>query len=89
MRLYEWGIAEVDSAHESRTVGVTDQEDRARDRVLEALTELPDGIAARGWVTVVYYTSANNGSYLRHWSPVQASRDASGLVQWTTTGDDD
>ena len=79
MRLYEWAVAELDSR--PTPVGVTDQEERARDQMLEALTAVPLGISARGWVTVVYYSPSARG-YLRYESPVQVSRDACGAVRW-------
>lgn len=86
--LYEWGVAELSSGHGPRSVGVTDQEQRATERMLEALTALPPGVPARGWVTVVSY-SPSAGPYLRHESPVQASRDAFGAVHWAAIDGDD
>jgi len=59
IRLYEWGVAaDVRGGRRVAPVGVTDQEQRAQDRMLDALRAVPEGITARGWVTVMSYARA-------------------------------
>lgn len=86
MRLYDWGVAT--DAHGGRRVapiGVTDQEQRARDRMLDALGAVPVGMTARGWVTPMAYAPSVSG-YQRYEMTVRAVRDASGAVQVITDG---
>jgi hypothetical protein len=86
MRLYDWGVAT--DAHGGRKVapvGVTDQEQRARERMLNALGTVPAGITARGWVILMAY-APSAGGYQRYEMTVRAERDASGAVQVITDG---
>jgi hypothetical protein len=79
--MYEWAVAAGTGA-EARVspVGVTDKETRARAQMLEALHAAPDGIPARGWVTVMNFVSLING-YDRYHTPVRAERDSGGVVR--------
>ena len=85
-RLFEWGVV-TESAGRVRQspVGVTDQEGRAADRMAEALRAVPAGTWARGWVTALAYRPAWN-RYDRLHTLLLAVRDASGTVEWITTG---
>jgi hypothetical protein len=80
-RLFEWGVA-TERAGERRLspVGITDEEPRARARMLEALREVPDDVPARGWVTVVRYVPGLN-TYDRYHTPVRAERAGGGTVR--------
>lgn len=90
-RLFEWGVA-TGQGGECRLspVGITDEKPRARARMLEALGEVPDGISARGWVTVVRYTPGLPGlnSYDRYHTPIRAERDPGGAVRMLMGVDD-
>jgi hypothetical protein len=55
--------------------------------MLEALGEVPDGISARGWVTVVRYVPGLN-SYDRYQTPIRAERDPGGAVRMLMGVDD-
>ena len=81
-RMFEWGIA-TDSGGRLRLspVGVTDDEPRARARMLEALGAVPEGVPVTGWVTVLMYVPARNG-YDRFQTPVLVARAPSGEEQW-------
>jgi len=48
--------------------------------MLEALGAVPDGISARGWVTVVRYVPGLN-IYDRYHTPVRAERVPGGTVR--------
>lgn len=81
-RMYEWGIAtESGGQPKVSPVGVTDDEPRARTRMLEALGAVPGGVPVTGWVTVLVYVSSQN-SYDRFQTPVLIVRDASGGLEW-------
>jgi hypothetical protein len=86
MRLYDWGIAtDARGGRKVAPVGVSDQEQRARDRMLDALGTVPVGLAARGWVIVMAY-APSAGGYQRYEMTVRAERDASGAVRVITDG---
>ncbi len=55
--------------------------------MLEALGEVPDGVPARGWVTVVRYVPGLN-IYDRYHTPVRAERDSGGAVRMVLGGGD-
>jgi hypothetical protein len=87
MRLYDWGVAtEVAGGRRVAPVGVTDQEQQARERMVEALSAVPAGTVARGWVMVMSYLPSMSG-YQRYELTVQAERDISGTVQLTVGND--
>jgi hypothetical protein len=88
MRLFEWGIAtERGGQRRLSPVGVTDEEPRARARMLEALDAVPAGIPARGWVTVMRYVPGLN-IYDRYHTPIRAERKPGGEVRWIIGGVD-
>ena len=88
MRLYDWGVAtEVAGWRRVAPVGVTDQEQRARERMVEALSAVPAGTVARGWVMAMAYNPSMSG-YQRYELTAQAERDTSGAVQLTLTSND-
>jgi hypothetical protein len=88
MRLFEWGVATERAGERTLSpVGITDEEPRARARMLEALREVPDDVPARGWVTVVRYVPGLN-IYDRYHTPVRAERDPGGAVRMLTGGHD-
>ena len=85
MLLYDWGVAtEVAGWRRVAPVGVTDQEQRARERMVEALNAVPAGTKARGWVMVMSYVPGLCG-YHRYEPTVQAERDTSGAVHLTVS----
>jgi hypothetical protein len=88
MRLYDWGVA-VDVAGGRRVapVGVSDRQQQAQDRMVEALCAVPAGVAARGWVMAMAYVPRVSG-YQRYELTVQAERDASSTVHLTVSGDE-
>jgi hypothetical protein len=87
MRLFDWGVAtEVAGGRRVAPVGVTDQEQQARERMVEALSAVPAGTVARGWVMVMSYVPSMSG-YQRYELTVQAERDTSGTVQLTVGND--
>jgi hypothetical protein len=52
--LFEWGIFCPHAAGPGLSpVGVTDSAPRARERMLDALGTVPDGVVACGWVAVL------------------------------------
>lgn len=74
--MYEWAVAAgTGEALRVSPVGVTDDETRARARMLEALGAVPDGVPACGWVTVMDYVPLTNG-YDRYQTPVHVEGDA-------------
>ncbi len=80
-RLFEWGVATGQGGERTLSpVGITDEEPRARARMLEALGEVPDDVPASGWVTVVRYVPGLN-TYDRYHTPVRAERVAGGTVR--------
>ncbi len=84
--MYEWAVAS--GAGESlrvSPVGVTDEEARARGRMLEALRAVPGGVPACGWVTVMDFVSVIGG-YDRYQTPVRVERDPGGAVRWAAGG---
>jgi hypothetical protein len=87
MRLYGWGVA-ADAAEGRRVapIGVSDQPQRAQQRMVEPLREVPPGVTARGWVMTMAYVPKLSG-YQPCELAVQAERDASGTVR-LITGDD-
>jgi hypothetical protein len=88
MRLFDWGVAtEVAGGRRVAPVGVTDQERQARERMVEALSAVPAGTVARGWVMVMSYVPSMSG-YQRYELTVEAERDTSGAVQLTVSGND-
>jgi hypothetical protein len=89
MRLYDWGIeADVAGGRRVAPVGVTDRQQRACERMVEALCAVPGGVTARGWVTVVRYAPSVSG-YQRYELVVRAERDAGGAVELIPGGDSD
>ena len=87
MRLFDWGVAtEVAGGRRVAPVGVTDQEQQARERMVEALSAVPAGTVARGWVMAMSYLPSMSG-YQRYELTVQAERDTSGTVQMTVGND--
>jgi hypothetical protein len=88
MRLFDWGVAtEVAGGRRVAPVGVTDQERQARERMVEALSAVPAGTVARGWVMTMSYVPSMSG-YQRYELTVQAERDISGAVQLIVSGND-
>ena len=88
MRLFDWGVAtEVAGWRRVAPVGVTDQEQQAQDRMVEALSAVPSGTVARGWVTAMSYVPSMSG-YQRYELTVQADRDTSGAVRLTVSRSD-
>jgi hypothetical protein len=88
MRLFDWGVAtEVAGGRRVAPVGVTDQERQARERMVEALSAVPAGTVARGWVMAMSYVPSMSG-YQRYDLTVQAERDASGAVHLTVSSND-
>ena len=88
MVLYEWDVVtRAGRGHKRPSVGVTDEEQRACDRMLEALSEIPSGVPASGCVTVVYY-APSLGGYMRYQPRMRAWRDACGCVRWDVDGHD-
>ena len=87
-RLFEWGVATGQGAEcRLSPVGITDEKPRARARMLEALGQVPDGIPARGLVTVMQYVPGLN-SYDRYHTPIRAERDPGGAVRMLMGVDD-
>jgi hypothetical protein len=81
MWLFDWGVAtDVAGGRRVAPVGVSDQEQRARQRMVEALGAVPAGVQARGWVMTMAYVPSASG-YQRFDLTVQAERDASGTVR--------
>jgi hypothetical protein len=88
MRLYDWGVAvDVTGGRRVAPVGVSDQQERASERMVQALCAVPAGITARGWVTAMSYAPSTSG-YQRYGLVVRAERDASGAVQLLTVDGD-
>jgi hypothetical protein len=88
MRLYDWGVAtEVAGWRRVAPVGVTDQEQHARKRMVDALSAVPAGTVARGWVMAMSYVPSMSG-YQRYDLTVQAERDASGAVHLAVSSND-
>jgi hypothetical protein len=86
MCLFEWGVAaDVRGGRRVTPVGVTDEELRAQSRMLEALSAVPDGVTARGWVTAMAY-APSTGSYQRFDPVVRADRAADGEVRVVAGG---
>ena len=84
-RLYEWEVATLsDGEPHISPIGVTGDEVRARRHLLEALTSLPDGVPARGHVTLV---SKPDGHmvYERFQTFISVERDVNGVIHWLTT----
>ena len=80
-RMYEWAVATGAGAGlRVSPVGVTDKAPRAEARMLEALGEVPDGVPACGWVTVMAYVPVIGG-YDRFQTPVRAERRPDGTVR--------
>ena len=76
MCLFEWGVAtDVRGGRRVAPVGVTDKELRAQSRMLEALSAVPEGVTARGWVMLMIYAPGAS-SYQRFDLLVRADRDA-------------
>jgi hypothetical protein len=87
MRLHDWGIAaDVAEGRRVAPIGVSDQPQRAQQRMVEALREVPPGVTARGRVMTMAYVPKLSG-YQRYELAVQAERDESGTVR-LITGDD-
>jgi hypothetical protein len=81
IRLYDWGVAaDVRGGRRVAPVGVSDQPQRALERMVEALSAVPAGVMARGWVTAMSYAPSAPG-YQRYGLVVRAERDSSGTVQ--------
>jgi hypothetical protein len=80
MRLYDWGVASDVTGGRVAPVGVSDQQERARERMVQALRAVPAGITARGWVTAMSYAPSTSG-YQRYGLVVRAERDTSGAVK--------
>ena len=81
-RLYEWEVATLsDGEPHISPIGVTGDESRARHRLLEALSSLPDGVAARGHVTLM---SKPDGRmvYERFQTCMSVERDVNGILHW-------
>jgi hypothetical protein len=86
MRLYDWGVATgTDVAGRAGVVGVTDKQQRAQERMVQALHDMPAGVTARGWVTAMFYVPKECG-YQRYGLAAWAERDASGSVTLLTGG---
>jgi hypothetical protein len=84
MRLYDWDVAaDVAEGRRVAPIGVSDQAQRAQQRMVEALREVPQGVTAHGWVTTMAYVPKLSG-YQRYELAVQAERDASGTVRLIT-----
>ena len=62
MRLYDWGVA-ADLAEGRRVapIGVSDEPQRAQQRMVEALRTVPRGVTARGWVMTMAYVPKLSG----------------------------
>jgi hypothetical protein len=89
MRLYEWGVTSGPGNGPRRSpVGVTTTKTIARTRMVDALLSVPDGVVARGWVTVMGYVPSCNG-YERYHTPVRAERDPAGSLHWMAGGGDE
>jgi hypothetical protein len=89
MRLYDWGVAtDAPGGRRVAPVGVTDQEHRAQDRMVEALRAVPEGIVARGWVMAMSYAPSARG-YQRYELTLRAERDTSGAVELIVGGGSD
>ena len=88
MLLYDWGVAtEVAGWRRVAPIGVSDQEQQARARMVQALSAVPAGTVARGWVMAMSYVPSMSG-YQRYELTVQAERDTSGAVRLTASGNE-
>jgi hypothetical protein len=86
--VFEWGIAaDAGGRPAPSPVGISDDEPRARSRMLEALGGLPAGVAATGWVTILGLAPSQI-TYIRLDTPVLVVRDGSGALQWLAGNDD-
>lgn len=89
MQLYEWAVATGPESMTKRSpVGVTRQQTIARARMVDALLAVPQGVAARGWITVLGYVPSRN-CYQRFDTPVRAERDPDGALRWVSGRSDD
>lgn len=81
-RLYEWGVAaDVQGRPRLLPAGVTNHAPQARVLLLEALSAVPEGVPATGWVTEV--DVVQNG-FDRQQTSILVMRDASGAMSWLT-----
>jgi hypothetical protein len=80
MLLYDWGVAaDVAGGRRVAPVGVSDQPQRAQQRMVEALQAVPAGVTARGWVMTMAYVPGLRG-YQHYDLAIQAERDATSTV---------
>lgn len=88
MRLFDRSIAtDVAGGCRVTPVGVSDQQQRAQEQMVEALRAVPTGVTARGWVMVMSIVPGAC-SYQRHGFAVRAQRDAGGGVLVIAGGED-
>jgi DNA-binding XRE family transcriptional regulator len=87
MQLFEWGVTSKASRVSSatRSVGITDAAHRARTRMLEALSVVPAGLLARGWITAVGL-GADRLTYDRLDTIALVIRDRNGQLRWQADG---
>ena len=77
-QLFEWCVATgPGNSPRVSPVGVSDAEPQARERMLEALEEVPQGVPARGWVVAMLYLPLLC-SYERYEIRVRAERTETG-----------
>jgi DNA-binding XRE family transcriptional regulator len=82
MQLFEWAVSIDTAGRPARSpVGVTDAAPRAQSRMLEALSDAPDGVAAHGWVTELAY-GLDRLTYDRLDTVIRVRRDEHGGIEW-------
>lgn len=87
MKLFEWGVSGRASRPGTRPVGISGSRQRAQDRMLEALAEVPSGVRACGWVTALAL-GADRLTYDRLVTLARVSRERDGSLCWVTGGDE-
>jgi DNA-binding XRE family transcriptional regulator len=87
MQMFEWAVSiGTDGQPALSPVGVTDAAPRAQSRMLEALSDAPDGVLVYGWVTALAY-GLDRLTYDRLDTLMRVRRDEYGNVQWLEGGD--
>jgi DNA-binding XRE family transcriptional regulator len=89
MQLFEWGMTSKAPriSASTRSVGITDAAHQARNRMLEALSAVPAGLLARGWITAVAL-GADRLTYDRLDTIALVIREKNGQLRWQASGFD-
>jgi DNA-binding XRE family transcriptional regulator len=89
MQLFEWGMTSKAPriSAGTRSVGITDAAHQARSRMLEALSTVPAGLLARGWITAVAL-GADRLTYDRLDTIALVVREKNGQLRWQASGFD-